>query len=47
MNDEEELDEDDNEDCPRCGGPIYTQPHWHYYECDDCGWRQKKEREYD
>ena len=35
--------EDDEPTCPRCGGPIYSQPHWSYWKCDDCGYSEKKE----
>ena len=34
---------DDDEDCPVCSGPLYTQIHWSYTYCDDCGHRIKKE----
>jgi hypothetical protein len=36
-------DEDDDGDCKVCGGPMYTQPHWRYSYCDDCGASIKKE----
>lgn len=29
--------------CDSCGGPMYTQPHWRYCYCDDCGKSVKKE----
>ena len=35
--------EDDEPTCPSCGGPLYTQPHWGYWQCDDCGRREDKE----
>ena len=38
---DQELEEDEPT-CPRCGGPIYSQPHWSYFQCDDCGYREKK-----
>jgi len=47
MDDEEIFDEEDDAICTRCGGPLYTQPHWNYSQCDDCGWREQKEGEYD
>ena len=34
---------DDDEDCPVCGGPLYTQIHWKFTYCDDCGHSIKKE----
>lgn len=34
---------DDDEDCSVCGGPMYTQIHWRYSYCDDCGASIKKE----
>jgi hypothetical protein len=34
---------DDDEDCKVCGGPMYTQIHWRYSYCDDCGASIKKE----
>lgn len=27
--------------CDVCGGPMYSAPHWHYGQCDDCGARQE------
>ena len=36
------YDEETEPFCPRCGGPIYSQPHWSYFQCDDCGYREKK-----
>ena len=39
----EPSDDDDDSDCPACGGPLYTQIHWHYSYCDDCGRSIKKE----
>ena len=35
-------DEDDDE-CLVCGGPMYTQIHWRYSYCDDCGASIKKQ----
>ncbi len=35
--------DDDEPSCARCGGPMYTQPHWGYAQCDDCGRREDKE----
>lgn len=35
-------EEEDEPSCPSCGGPIYSQPHWSYFRCDDCGYTQKK-----
>lgn len=35
--------QDDDEDCPVCGGPLYTQIHWKFSYCDDCGHSIKKE----
>lgn len=37
-----EPDPDDEPCCPRCNGPIYSQPHWSYFRCDDCGYTEKK-----
>ena len=37
------MPSDDDEDCSRCGGPMYTQIHWRYSYCDDCGASIKKE----
>ena len=37
--------EDDEPSCPSCGGPMYTQPHWQDWQCDDCGRREEKEIE--
>lgn len=37
--------EDDELTCPSCGGPMYTQAHWRYSQCDDCGRREDKEIE--
>lgn len=37
------ITSDDDEDCSRCGGPMYTQIHWRYSYCDDCGASIKKE----
>ena len=34
---------DDEPSCSSCGGPMYTQPHWKYMQCDDCGRRDDKE----
>jgi ribosomal protein S27AE len=34
--------EDDEPTCTRCGGPIYSQPHWSHWKCDDCGYSEKK-----
>jgi tRNA(Ile2) C34 agmatinyltransferase TiaS len=42
---ESELIDDDEPTCPSCGGPMYTQAHWHYWQCDDCGRREDKEPE--
>jgi ribosomal protein L37AE/L43A len=39
--------EDDEYECPACGGPMYTQPHWKYSQCDDCGFTEVKEGDYD
>ena len=36
------LKDDDEPSCPRCNGPMYTQAHWHYMQCDDCGYREQK-----
>lgn len=36
-------DEDEDADCKVCGGPMYTQMHWKYSYCDDCGASIKKE----
>jgi tRNA(Ile2) C34 agmatinyltransferase TiaS len=35
--------DDDEPLCPSCGGPMYTQAHWQYWQCDDCGRREDKE----
>jgi tRNA(Ile2) C34 agmatinyltransferase TiaS len=32
--------------CDVCGGPMYSAPHWHYGQCDDCGARQELESDY-
>lgn len=40
--DKPEVDDDDWT-CESCGGPLYTQPHWRYCYCDDCGKSVKKE----
>jgi len=41
-----ETQEPDEPTCPSCGGPMYTQAHWHYWQCDDCGrWDDKEEME--
>jgi rubrerythrin len=37
--DMEQSDEDWT--CDVCGGPMYSAPHWHYGQCDDCGARQE------
>ena len=37
-----EVEEEDEPTCPRCTGPMYTQAHWHYVQCDDCGYREQK-----
>ena len=41
----EDMEEcnDDEWVCEVCGGPMYTQPHWSYGQCDDCGARQEME----
>jgi ribosomal protein L37AE/L43A len=39
----DELDDDDEPSCSSCGGPMYTQAHWKYWQCDDCGRREDKE----
>lgn len=36
-------DEDEDADCKVCGGPMYTQIHWKWSYCDDCGASIKKE----
>ena len=36
-------DEDEDDTCSSCGGPMYTQPHWAYSKCDDCGRTVRKE----
>ena len=48
FNDEDPQDlSEDNErsedewTCESCGGPMYSQPHWGYGQCDDCGARQE------
>ena len=50
MNNYEEMDPQRSEDieeqsdewcCESCGGPMYSQPHWGYGQCDDCGTRQE------
>jgi DNA-directed RNA polymerase subunit RPC12/RpoP len=41
--DSKSFEDDEDYDCPACGGPLYTQPHWSYTYCDDCGHRIKKE----
>jgi hypothetical protein len=35
--------DDDDWTCDSCGGPMYSQPHWLWSYCDDCGTRVKKE----
>lgn len=35
--------EDDEPTCPRCNGPMYTQAHWKYWQCDDCGYREQNQ----
>ena len=40
-----EHDEDDEPTCYSCGGPLSTQPHWTYWQCDDCGQRHYPEPE--
>jgi len=35
--------DDDDWTCDSCGGPMYTQIHWRYCYCDDCGKSVKKE----
>jgi ribosomal protein L37AE/L43A len=37
-----EVEEDDEPSCPSCTGPLYTQAHWGYVQCDDCGRREDK-----
>jgi tRNA(Ile2) C34 agmatinyltransferase TiaS len=39
------IEEDDEPSCPSCTGPMYTQAHWKYWQCDDCGRREDKEPE--
>ena len=36
-------DEEEDDTCSSCGGPLYTQPHWAYSKCDDCGRTVTKE----
>ena len=33
-------DDDDEWSCSFCRGPMYSQPHWKYGQCDDCGRRE-------
>jgi rubrerythrin len=43
----EDTEQSDEEwTCDVCGGPMYTQPHWDYGQCDDCGARQELESDY-
>ena len=35
--------EDDEPTCSSCTGPMYTQAHWQYWQCDDCGYTEYKE----
>lgn len=43
----EDEEEEEGEDwtCESCGGPMYTQPHWAYSRCDDCGRTVRKEHD--
>lgn len=38
------YDEETEPFCTMCNGPIYSQPHWSYWKCDDCGHTGKKEQ---
>ena len=38
-----EDDYDEDPECDYCGGPLYTQPHWQYWQCEDCGRRHYPE----
>lgn len=37
----EDTEQSDEWTCDVCGGPMYSAPHWHYGQCDDCGARQE------
>ena len=42
--DDDNAEHDNSDDewtCDSCGGPMYSQPHWGYGQCDDCGARQE------
>ena len=41
-----EYSEEEEWTCDVCGGPMYSAPHWHYGQCDDCGARQELESDY-
>lgn len=43
----EDEDFDDEPTCDSCGGPLYTQSHWKYYRCDDCGRTYNKDEDDD
>jgi rubrerythrin len=43
---EDNIEQSEEWCCDVCGGPMYTQPHWDYGQCDDCGARQELESDY-
>lgn len=43
---DDERNDEEEWTCDVCGGPMYSAPHWHYGQCDDCGARQELESGY-